>query len=220
MTAVVPDTALHERVRDFISADRPMLIGGEWVWSASGRTFETIDPATARPLTSVAHGDASDVDRAVRAARTAFEDGLAIAKALSARDPGNTEWKRDLAVSFAKLGQVAEAKGERSAARTAAGTPSSCRLWASISQAWRSISHLPAMQAIRGAASGGRSAGCSSRISSSSSSMPLAMRLARFWFPLTTRMSKTSPCPNNPLMSRDSCGSSRSLLTGAVRWRR
>ena len=75
MTAVVPDTALHERVRDFISADRPMLIGGEWVWSASGRTFETIDPATARPLTSVAHGDAADIDRAVRAARQAFDDG-------------------------------------------------------------------------------------------------------------------------------------------------
>ncbi|MDL9944823.1 aldehyde dehydrogenase family protein [Gordonia sp. ABSL11-1] len=73
MTAVATD--LHEKVRDFISGDRPMLIGGEWVWSASGRTFETIDPATARPITSVAHGEAADIDRAVRAARQAFDDG-------------------------------------------------------------------------------------------------------------------------------------------------
>ena len=35
---------------------------------AGAKTFETIDPATARPISSVAHGDASDVDRAVRAA--------------------------------------------------------------------------------------------------------------------------------------------------------
>ena len=68
-------TPLLSRVQDFISTDRPMLIGGQWVQANSGKTFETIDPATARPITSVAHGDASDVDRAVRAARTAFEDG-------------------------------------------------------------------------------------------------------------------------------------------------
>lgn len=73
MTAVA--TPLLSRVQDFISTDRPMLIGGQWVQANSGKTFETIDPATARPITSVAHGDASDVDRAVRAARTAFEDG-------------------------------------------------------------------------------------------------------------------------------------------------
>ena len=46
------------------------LIGGEWVSAASGRTFETIDPATARPITSVAHGEATDVDRAVREMRS------------------------------------------------------------------------------------------------------------------------------------------------------
>ena len=73
MTAVATD--LHARVRDFITTDRPMLIGGEWVSAASGRTFETIDPATARPITSVAHGEAVDIDRAVRAARQAFDDG-------------------------------------------------------------------------------------------------------------------------------------------------
>jgi acyl-CoA reductase-like NAD-dependent aldehyde dehydrogenase len=48
---------------------RGHLIGGEQVPAASGATFEDLDPAYARPLASVALGDAYDVDRAVRAAR-------------------------------------------------------------------------------------------------------------------------------------------------------
>lgn len=51
MTAVAPELAT--KVRDFISTDRPMLIGGEWVTAASGETFETIDPANGRTLTSL-----------------------------------------------------------------------------------------------------------------------------------------------------------------------
>lgn len=52
-----------------------MLIGGQWVESASGKTFETINPATGEVLARVAEGDAEDVNRAVVAARKAFESG-------------------------------------------------------------------------------------------------------------------------------------------------
>jgi phenylacetaldehyde dehydrogenase len=52
-----------------------LLIDGEWVPAASGRTFATVDPATETPLRNVARGDVEDVDRAVRAARTAFAPG-------------------------------------------------------------------------------------------------------------------------------------------------
>ncbi|MED5220898.1 MAG: aldehyde dehydrogenase family protein, partial [Actinomycetota bacterium] len=51
------------------------LIGGRSVESASGRTFATLNPATGAELAQVAECDATDVDRAVAAARTAFEDG-------------------------------------------------------------------------------------------------------------------------------------------------
>ncbi|HYR06212.1 MAG TPA: aldehyde dehydrogenase family protein, partial [Longimicrobium sp.] len=50
-----------------------LFIGGEWQDAASGETFDTINPATAEPLTHVAAAAAEDVDRAVKAARTAFE---------------------------------------------------------------------------------------------------------------------------------------------------
>jgi aldehyde dehydrogenase (NAD+) len=50
-----------------------LFIGGEWQDAASGETFDTINPATAEPLTQVASAAAEDVDRAVKAARAAFE---------------------------------------------------------------------------------------------------------------------------------------------------
>ncbi len=50
-----------------------LFIGGEWVEAASGRRFETVNPATEEVLTTVAEADAADVDRAVAAARAAYE---------------------------------------------------------------------------------------------------------------------------------------------------
>ncbi|WP_329223014.1 aldehyde dehydrogenase family protein [Streptomyces sp. NBC_01485] len=50
-------------------------IDGEWTHAADGATFTTVDPATAKPVAEVASCQATDVDRAVRAARAAFEDG-------------------------------------------------------------------------------------------------------------------------------------------------
>lgn len=51
---------------------KKFLIGGEWVEAASGRTFDSINPATGELLARVAEGGAEDIDRAVRAARQAF----------------------------------------------------------------------------------------------------------------------------------------------------
>src|SRR6202047_5688546 len=50
-----------------------MLINGEWVRAASGKTFESRNPATGDLLATVAEGDKEDIDRAVAAARAAFE---------------------------------------------------------------------------------------------------------------------------------------------------
>jgi len=60
-------------VRRFLDQPRRMLIGGQWVESRTGETLESVDPATGRPLTTIPRGDATDVDQAVRTARTAFE---------------------------------------------------------------------------------------------------------------------------------------------------
>jgi acyl-CoA reductase-like NAD-dependent aldehyde dehydrogenase len=70
----LPDQ-LSDSAREFASREHLLLIDGEHVPAADGRTFETIDPATALPITSVAHGGRADIDRAVDAARRSLEQG-------------------------------------------------------------------------------------------------------------------------------------------------
>jgi len=52
-----------------------LLINNRWVNSESGKTFATINPATGLEIAQVAEADAADVERAVRAARAAFDKG-------------------------------------------------------------------------------------------------------------------------------------------------
>ena len=56
-------------------APERMRIGGELVDATSGETLEILNPATADVLTTTPAGGAEDVDRAVRAARMAFDEG-------------------------------------------------------------------------------------------------------------------------------------------------
>jgi len=67
-TAVVPDRQVTVRATK-------LLIANQWVDSESGRTFETINPASGEVICRVAEADALDVDRAVGAARAAFNAG-------------------------------------------------------------------------------------------------------------------------------------------------
>ena len=62
-------------VTDFVQKEHRLLIDGEWVPAVSGETFEVYDPSTGEVLARVAAGGAEDIDRAVRAARRAFDDG-------------------------------------------------------------------------------------------------------------------------------------------------
>ncbi|HYC57392.1 MAG TPA: aldehyde dehydrogenase family protein [Candidatus Binatia bacterium] len=68
-----------------------LFIDGRWVDAQSGKTFETINPATEEVLAVVAEGDKADVDRAVVAARKAFESGPW--STMRARDRGRLLYK-------------------------------------------------------------------------------------------------------------------------------
>ena len=61
-----------ETVDEYLASPRRMLVGDDWVDASSGATLDTRDPATGRTIASVPAGNASDVDRAVRAARATF----------------------------------------------------------------------------------------------------------------------------------------------------
>lgn len=66
---------ISRRLSDFLTGTKKLYIGGKWVNSASGKTFDTVNPATGEVLATVAEAGPEDVDRAVNAARKAFDEG-------------------------------------------------------------------------------------------------------------------------------------------------
>src|SRR5215472_11433322 len=91
MATALPTIQLDDRVAEFISKPRKMLINGKWVESASGKTFPTYNPATGEVLARIAEGDKEDIDRAVKAARAAFDSGSW--PRLTSSERGRLIWK-------------------------------------------------------------------------------------------------------------------------------
>src|SRR3974390_2394899 len=75
MGIAISPAQVDPRVANFVEKTRPMLIGGQWVMAASGKTFPTYNPATGEVLAQITEGDREDINRAVKAARAAFETG-------------------------------------------------------------------------------------------------------------------------------------------------
>jgi aldehyde dehydrogenase (NAD+) len=68
-----------------------LLIDNQWV--DGSKSFDTINPATGEVLTQVAEAGSADVDRAVAAARKAFEDRSGAWRKMSASERGRLIWK-------------------------------------------------------------------------------------------------------------------------------
>jgi phenylacetaldehyde dehydrogenase len=72
--ATTTSTPAQGKVDDFLRRTHRLFIDGEWVEPADGRTFATLNPADEAPLSDVALAGERDVDKAVKAARRAFDD--------------------------------------------------------------------------------------------------------------------------------------------------
>ena len=70
------DQATIDALRDAPVAPGRLFVDGEWSDAATGATGAAVSPIDGSVLTSVAHADSRDVDRAVTAARTAFDRGV------------------------------------------------------------------------------------------------------------------------------------------------
>jgi aldehyde dehydrogenase (NAD+) len=71
MASVMTPAAEHQVP---VSATK-LLINNRWIASESGKTFATIDPSTGEEISQIAEADAADVEKAVKAARAAFDRG-------------------------------------------------------------------------------------------------------------------------------------------------
>ncbi|MGA2902382.1 MAG: aldehyde dehydrogenase family protein [Candidatus Korobacteraceae bacterium] len=91
MSATASASQLHSHVQEFIGKPRKMFIDGKWVEAASGKTFPTYNPATGEVMAQVAEGDREDINRAVKAARKAFDVGPC--PQMTASERGRLIWK-------------------------------------------------------------------------------------------------------------------------------
>jgi len=82
---------MQDAVSQFLANPKKLLIDGKWVAAVSGKTFDSIDPATGEVLARVAEGDRADIDLAVKAARRAFESGPW--SRMTASQRGRVIWK-------------------------------------------------------------------------------------------------------------------------------
>jgi gamma-glutamyl-gamma-aminobutyraldehyde dehydrogenase len=70
------DQTTIDRLRAETVPPQSLFIAGRDAPASDGRTLEVVSPIDGRPFTTIADGDAADIDRAVAAARTAFEKGV------------------------------------------------------------------------------------------------------------------------------------------------
>ena len=91
MATAVSTAQMHSRVAEFVGKPRKMFIDGKWVEAASGKTFPSYNPATGEVMAKVAEGDREDIDRAVKAARKAFDNGPW--PEMTASERGRLIWK-------------------------------------------------------------------------------------------------------------------------------
>jgi phenylacetaldehyde dehydrogenase len=75
MATATSAVQMNDNVARFVARKHKLLINGKWVEAASGETFKSYDPSTGEVLAHIAAGDREDIDRAVKAARAAFETG-------------------------------------------------------------------------------------------------------------------------------------------------
>jgi len=61
--------------KDFLAKPKKLLIDGKWVDAEGGKSFDVHNPATDEVLCKVQEGGKADIDKAVKAARKAFEEG-------------------------------------------------------------------------------------------------------------------------------------------------
>lgn len=111
--ATFPEVGFSPKAKEFISSPKQMLIDGQWVSAASGKTFPVYNPATGEEITQVAEGDKEDIERAVSAARNSFEKG--VWRNLTPSERGSIVWKigdliAENAEEFAELESIDNGK--------------------------------------------------------------------------------------------------------------
>ena len=90
-TKDAPASRVSKKTREFLAKPKKLLIGGDWLKSANGKTFDSFDPSTGEVLARAAEGEAEDINLAVAAARRAFDQGPW--RRMTSSERGRIIWK-------------------------------------------------------------------------------------------------------------------------------
>ncbi len=91
MATLTIDPRISHSTADFVTAGHKLYIDGKFLSAASGKTFPVYNPATGEVITHVPEAESEDVNRAVSAARRAFDSGPW--PRLSASERGRILWR-------------------------------------------------------------------------------------------------------------------------------
>ncbi|MEA3030107.1 MAG: phenylacetaldehyde dehydrogenase [Sphingomonadales bacterium] len=75
VTSIAAQPAYSDAARKALAREPALFVDGQWVRSTHDRTIPVYDPSTGREIAAIADASDADVDRAVAAARRAFDDG-------------------------------------------------------------------------------------------------------------------------------------------------
>lgn len=67
--------ALADGTKSFLARSHRLLVGGDWISASGGEPISVINPADGKAICEIGEASAGDVDKAVAAARKAFESG-------------------------------------------------------------------------------------------------------------------------------------------------
>ena len=91
MSVATAELHIDNQVKSFVAKRGKLLIDGQWLDAAKGKTFPTFNPATGEILAQIAEGEKEDIDKAVKAARKAFDHGPW--RRMTTSDRGKLIWK-------------------------------------------------------------------------------------------------------------------------------
>lgn len=89
----IPEVEISQKVLEWISRPKKLLINGEWVDAESGETFEVYNPANGKVIAHVAKGGAADIEEAVGHARKTFDEGASSWRSMTPSERGKIVWK-------------------------------------------------------------------------------------------------------------------------------
>ena len=75
MDASILNYKVNDNVGSFLGQKQKLYINGKWVDTDSSKTFDVEDPATGKNISTCSAGNSKDIDKAVKAARNAFDSG-------------------------------------------------------------------------------------------------------------------------------------------------